>query len=83
MIDFTEKQKDDIAYFKNHLSEFLDNNLLNGKFVIISDKKIHKCFDSFDLAIDYAVENFEKGSYIIQEIIDPHEINNFIKAAVV
>ena len=82
MLDFTEKQRECINYFKSNLDEFLNNNLLNGKFVIISNSKIQRSFDSFGMAIDYAVENFEKGSYIIQEIADPREINNFIRVAV-
>ena len=83
MTDFTDKQKKDIAFFRNHLGSFLNNKLLRGKHVVVSNEEIAGCFDSFEKAIEHAVENFEKGSYIIQEVADPREINNFIRAAVV
>ena len=83
MTDFTERQKKDIAYFRSHLDEFVDDKLLKGKFVVISNEEIQNSFDSFNTALEYAIKNFEKGNYIVQEIIDPRKINNFIRVAVV
>jgi hypothetical protein len=81
--DFTEKQIKDIAYFKSHLEEFLNNELLKDKHVVISDEKIQKSFDTFVAAADYAIDNFKPGNFIIQEIVDPKKIINFVKAAIV
>jgi len=82
MSDFTEKQKKNLAYFKAHLDEFLSDELLKDKHVIIVDGKIQKSFDTIESAIDYAVEHFEYGDYIIQQIIDESEAVGFIMAAV-
>ena len=83
MIKLTEKQEKEYAFFRNNLEEFLNNDLLKGKHVIIADEKIQKTFDTFDAAIDYAIDNFEEGTYIMQEIIDEREIISFTRTAVV
>jgi hypothetical protein len=81
--DFTERQLKDIAYYKEHLSEFLENELMRYKHVIIADEKIQGVFDTIEAAIDYAINNYSAGEYIIQQIIDEKEIINYIRAAVV
>jgi len=83
MNNFTEKQEKDIIFFKNSLSDFLTNDLLKHKFVVISNEKLQKSFDTLQSALEYAVENFNKGDYIIQQIIDDKEVINFARAVIV
>ncbi|MDR2728444.1 MAG: hypothetical protein LBB56_04870 [Chitinispirillales bacterium] len=83
MSEFTEKQKRELIFFKDHLTEFLNDDLLKNKYVIISNEKIQNSFDTLELAVTYAVENFQKGDYIIQQIINEDEVINFVKAAIV
>ena len=83
MADFTEKQKESLAYFRVHLNEFLNDELLQDKHVIIMDGKIQKSFDTIESAVDYAIEHFEYGDYIIQQIIDESAAVGFIMAAVI
>ena len=76
MRTLTEKQKKDISYFKNNLNEFLTDMLLVNKYVVISDEKIQNSFDTIENAVNYAVDNFKIGEYIIQQIIDESKIIN-------
>ena len=76
MSDFTEKQKKELIFFKEHIAIFLKDDLLKNKYVIISNEKIQKSFDALESAVNYAIENFQKGDYIIQQIINEDEIIN-------
>ncbi|MCL2815361.1 MAG: hypothetical protein FWD23_12240 [Oscillospiraceae bacterium] len=80
---FTEKQLKDIKYFKSNLNEFLRNALLVNKYVVISGEEIKNSFDTIDNAVKYAVDNCRVGEYIIQRIVDPNKVVNFVKAAIV
>ena len=70
MNDFTEKQLKDIAFFNKQLSVFLADELLKHKYVIIAYEKIQRYFDTIELAVDFAIENYPVGEYIIQQIIN-------------
>ena len=83
MNDFTEKQKKDLAFFKDNLNDYLADDLLKNKFVIISGEKIQGCFDTLEAAVVFAVEKFRIGEFIIQQIIDESKVINFVKAAIV
>ena len=80
---FTEKQLKDIDYFKSNLAEFLGNALLANKYVVISGEKIQNSFDTIENAVNYSIDNFQVGDYIIQRIVDPDNVINFVKAAIV
>jgi hypothetical protein len=82
MVDFTDKQEINLAFYKSHLEEFLSNNLLKGKYVVISDEKIQGAFDTLEVAISYAVDHFQVGDYILQQIINEDDIVSFLKAAI-
>ena len=82
-MDFTDKQKQCIDYFKENLPTWLEDDLKLGKFVVICGGGIKGIFDSFENAIDYAYNNLELGSYIIQEIYDESKITSFLSLAVI
>jgi hypothetical protein len=83
MYDFTENQKRDIIFFENNLKSFLENDLLKFKHVVISNEKLQNCFDTLDAALTYAVDRFQRGDYIIQQIIDEEEVINYVKAVII
>ena len=83
MSNFTEKQQKDLAYFKSNLQNFLENKLLLNKYVVISDGEIQISSDTLENALNFAVENYRPGDYIIQQVIDESKIVSFIKAAIV
>ena len=82
MKDFTEAQKKDLEYFKENLPIFSKDNLLKYKHVIISNQKIQNSFDKVEDAIDYAINTFKDGNFIIQQIVDENEVVNYLRSAV-
>lgn len=78
MYDFTDSQKKDLAYFKENVSAFMNDNALRFKHVIISEGRIVKSFDMLDKAVEYCSENLKIGEYIIEQVIDENEIVNFV-----
>ena len=83
MNDFTKKQQMDLEYFKANLPAFLDNNLLKHKYIVIHDQKIQRSFDTIESAVVYAIENFQRGEYIIQQVVNENEVINFVRAAII
>lgn len=78
MYEFTEKQLKDLAYFQKNVMSFMSDDALRFRHLLISGEKIIKAFDGLDQAADYAVLHYEKGEYIIEQVIDENEIVNFM-----
>ena len=79
---FSEKQNKCIEFFDTNINEFLKEPMLINKYIVIYDESIKGSFDSFELALEYALSNFNKDEFIIQQVINNHEIISFIRAAV-
>ena len=83
MNDFTDKQLKNIAYFRTNLTEFLNNELLRNKYLVIVNEKIQNSFDTIELAVNYAITTgLLPGEFIIQQVINEDEVVNFVKAAI-
>ena len=82
MVDFTEMQKKCISFFENNIEEWLKDELKKNKHIVIHDEKIVGIYDTIGNAVDYAYENLEAGTYIIQEIIDENEVVSYLRLAV-
>ena len=78
---WTEKQKENIAYFNENIEKLLADPLYNLKFVIISEKKIKGIFDTFDTALNEAAMKLSNGEYIIQQVISEKETVDFLYPA--
>jgi hypothetical protein len=78
MYEFTQTQIGDMAYFRENINEFLKDNALRFKQVIVSNKQIVKSFDGLDKAVQYAVKNLTKGEYIIQQVVNEDDMVNFV-----
>ena len=82
MGDFwTEKQKQDIAFFDENLETWAKNPLYKFKFVIISGKELKGIYDTFEAALEAAVVSFKIGEFIIQQIILEDETVSFLYPA--
>ena len=82
MSDFwTEKQRQDIAFFNENLETWADNPLYRLKFVVISEKELKGIYDTFEAALGAAVVAFNSGEYIIQQILPENETVNFLSPA--
>jgi len=82
MAELTEKQKVCLDFFKKNLPDWLKDELRKNKYVVISDESVKGIFDTIDNAVDYAYDNYELGSFIIQEIIDENDTVSFLRMAV-
>ena len=74
----TEKQQENYKYFVSKLSEFLTDSQLKNKFLVIKDKQVQGNFDTFERAIEFAVNKFPENDYVVQQAIDESEKINFI-----
>jgi hypothetical protein len=66
---WTEKQKQDIAFFDENLETWAKNPLFKFKFVIISGKDLKGIYDTFEAALEVAVVSFKIGEFITKQII--------------
>ena len=82
MADFSEKQKENLQYFKENLNRWLGDILLKDKYIVIHNKEIKGNFDSFELALHYAVANHPKNEFVIQQVISADSYINYLKAAI-
>ena len=78
---FTPAQKENLAYFWENLDEFSKNPLLNHKHVVVHSKQIVAANDTPDAALAFALKNFSRGTYVIQEVIRDDEVVNFLYSA--
>jgi hypothetical protein len=78
VIELSEKQKEALAYFEEHLDEWRNNPLYKYKYGIIRENRLVGIFDEFTNALADAVGKYEQGSYIIQQIISEEDYANFI-----
>ena len=74
---FTENQKKDIAFFEENFEKWLSDPLYKQKFVVISGQELKVFFDSFEVALKFAVFSVRGGDYVIQQILPKDEMVNF------
>jgi hypothetical protein len=78
---WTEKQRQDIDFFNENIEKWTENPLYVAKFVVISAKEVKGFYDSFETALSSAVDNFNAGEYIIQQILPENDVVNFLSPA--
>jgi hypothetical protein len=59
---WTDKQKQDIAYFNENLETWANNPLYRLKFVVISGEELKGIYDTFEAALSAAVVAYCLGS---------------------
>lgn len=78
---WSNAQKENLAFFKKELKNFLQNELYKGKFIIIHDKQVKGIFDTFEAAINFAVSKYPRNEFVIQQVIDESDTINFLFSA--
>ena len=78
MPNLSEKQLENLTYFKENLSQFLVNPMLKNKFVIVYNKKIENSFDTFENAFSDAASKYPRNEFIIQQVISTSDVVNFL-----
>jgi len=78
---FTEKQKENIKYFRDNKG-FLENPLYRLKFAVIRGREIVGIFDTSEAAIEGAVANWPVGEFIIQQIESDEDVVGFLSPAI-
>ena len=82
MDDFwTDKQKQDIAFFNENIETWGADPLYCRKFVVISDKEVRGFYDSFESALGKAAVSIGAGEYIIQQVLPKDGTVNFLSPA--
>lgn len=77
-----EAKLKNVEYFKQELPNLLADPLTQDKFVIIHNEKIQQRFDTFQAALRFAVSNFPHSEFVIQHVIDPTKVVNFVRPAI-
>ncbi len=80
MQNHSNNQKN-LEFFQKELPGLLTNVAYKGKYIVINAEEIKGAYDSFDLALNFAVANFPPSEFIIQQVIDESECINFICSA--
>ena len=78
---WTERQKQEIAFFHENLETWAANPLYKLKFFIISEKELKGIYDTFEAALEAAVNSFSIGEFIIQQIVSENDLVNFLSPA--
>lgn len=73
-----QKQEKDYEFFISNLKNFLANETMKYKFLVISNEKVCNSFDSFEKALEYALNNCPADDFIIQQAIDESKNINYI-----
>lgn len=75
---WTDKQKQNLKFFEDNLNDFLKDDLLRGKFLVVCDKKICNSLDTFESALAYASDNLPIGEFIIQEVVGKEDVVSYL-----
>ena len=82
MSDKNKAKERNRQYFQENLDEFLKNPIYRYKFLVIHGEKVRGAYDTFSSSLEYAVANFPKEEFIIQQVLAQDEQINFLKSAV-
>ena len=74
----SKEQERNYAFFESHLSEYLNDPTKKNKYAVFYDQSLQGTFDTFESALNSACDNYELGKFIIQQIIDPSEVVEFL-----
>lgn len=77
----TKKEKN-FEFFNQKLDDLLKDVAYAGKYVVINDQQIKAVFDTFSLALEYAVANLPEDDFVIQQVLGQNDQINFIRSAI-
>jgi len=74
----TDKQEKNYQYFTKNISKFLTDDKYKDKYLVIAEEKIYSSFDTFEAALEYALNNCPEDEFIIQQAIDESMNINYV-----
>ena len=77
----TEKDKN-LDFFNQKLNDLLADPIYANKYAVIHAQQIKNVFDTFSLALEFAVANLPQEEFIIQQVISQSDQINFIRSAI-
>ena len=76
------EQLKNYEFFCSHLKEYLSDPVLYGKYAIIFSERLQGAYDSAGAAYTEARSRFPRGEFIIQQVIDPTKLVEYLSSAV-
>lgn len=77
----TKIQDTNHQYFLENLGKWLGDLAYKDKYVVIHQRQVQQVQDDFAQAFQYAVSNFPREEFIIQQVVAEDSVNNFLSAA--
>ncbi len=71
-----------LRFFQDNLNDFLANPLYKHKFVVVHNEEVKGTYDTFSVALEYAVANYPQDEFVVQQVLNEDEQINFLKSAV-
>lgn len=65
----SRKKEENVRHFRQRLPDLLDDPLLREKFVVIHDERVKGAFDTFGVALRFALANFPMFEVIVQQVV--------------
>lgn len=81
--ELSQAQRENYAFFQSHLSDYLADPLIAGKYAVFFQCEMKEVYDTFPSALSSACAKYPLGQFIIQQITDPSQDVNFVFSAVV
>ena len=79
----SEAQQKNLNFFSEHLTDYLNNPITNGKYAVIHEQDLKGVYDTFEAAYADACANLPIGEFIIQQVINNSDVVEFLWSAVV
>ena len=80
MNKLAQQQVANQKFFDDNLDAWLQDDSYKGKAVLISNRQIQGVYNQPRDAYDYAMQNFQPGEFIIQEVISKKEAIGYLKS---
>ena len=74
-------KQENFDFFNENLENYLKDEKMKFKFLVIHNKDVVQHFDTFEMAIQFASTHLPLDEFIIQQVIGKDEQINFIKYA--
>ena len=81
--ELSRAQQENFAFFQSHLSDYLTDPLIAGKYAVFFQCEMKEVYDTFPSALSSAYAKYPLGQFIIQRIVDPSHDVNFVFSAVI
>ena len=81
VMTLTKIQEDNRRYFLDNLDGWLKDLAYRGKYVVIYNRQVRRVQDDFAAAFRYAVSNFPREEFIVQQVVSEDSVSDFLSPA--